>query len=183
MTRVIAGSVGGRRLSTPTGRGTRPTAERVREGLFSTLEALHGSLAGAGFLDLYAGSGAVGFEAASRGAAPVTLVEHDPNALRAIRANLAALDLPNVEIQPVPVERLLAGASDAAYDIVFCDPPYAVSVSDVLGPLVTGGWLRRGGLVAVERSSRDARLRWPDGLEPLRTRRYGDTTLCYGSRS
>lgn len=183
MTRVIAGAFGGRRLSTPTGRGTRPTAERVREGLFSTLEALHGPLLGVGFLDLYAGSGAVGIEAASRGAALVTLVERDPNALRAIRANVATLDLPNVEVQPVPVERLLADPPRAAYDVVFCDPPYAVSVTDVLARVVTHGWLDPRGLVAVERSSRGAPLRWPEGLQPLRTRRYGDTTLCYGSRS
>src|SRR5579864_3805417 len=98
MTRVIAGTAGGRRLSVPAGRDTRPTSDRAREGLFATVQAIYGSLAGASVLDLYAGSGAVGLEALSRGAARAVMIEADPRAVRVIRANIAALDLPEAHV-------------------------------------------------------------------------------------
>jgi 16S rRNA (guanine966-N2)-methyltransferase len=183
VSRVIAGVAGGRRLVIPAGSGTRPTADRAREGLFSTLSSLRGSLAGASFLDLYAGSGAVGLEAASRGATTVVLVEHDPQALRAIRANADSLALAGVEIRGEPVERVLAAPAPAPYDVVFVDPPYSDRVDEVLEGLHSGGWLALDGVVAVERASRDAPLCWPSGIEPLRSRRYGEATLWYGRRS
>src|SRR5271170_3780147 len=108
----------------PAGAATRPTAERAREGLFSTLTSLRGTLEGSAFLDLYAGSGAVGLEAASRGATTVVLVERDPQALRAIRANAEALAL-DVEIRGEPVERVLAVSASRSFDVVFLDPPYS----------------------------------------------------------
>jgi 16S rRNA (guanine966-N2)-methyltransferase len=108
MTRVIAGSAGGRRLSVPAGRDTRPTSDRAREGLFGTIEALHGPLAGANVLDLYAGSGAVGLEALSRGAARALLVEADQRAVKVIRANIAALGLPGATVAADRVERVLS---------------------------------------------------------------------------
>lgn len=107
MTRIIAGAAGGRRLATPPGRGTRPTADRAREGLFSSLESQRGGLEGARVLDLYAGSGAVGLEALSRGAAAATLVESDAAAARVVRENLRALGLPGGRLVQAPVERLV----------------------------------------------------------------------------
>jgi 16S rRNA (guanine966-N2)-methyltransferase len=183
VTRIIAGDAGGRRLVVPAGRATRPTADRAREGLFSTLLSLRGPLVGARFLDLYAGSGAVGLEAASRGAAAVLLVERDPKAVRAIQANLTTLALPGAELRADPVDRVLEDVGVQAFDVVFLDPPYDDSVDEPLASLVRNDWLATDAIVCVERSSRDPSLVWPDGLEPLRSRRYGEGTLCYGRRS
>jgi len=177
VTRIIGGTAGGRRLATPSGRSTRPTSDRVREGLFS---ALGGDLTGRSFLDLYAGSGAVALEAASRGAAPVMLVERDPKALRALRENVAALGFSAVDVQ-ADVETFLRGAA-TPYDVVFVDPPYADGVDGVLALLVDGGWIAPGGVVVVERDSRGAAFEWPAGIEADRSRRYGDSTLWYGRR-
>jgi 16S rRNA (guanine966-N2)-methyltransferase len=181
VTRLIGGSAGGRRLATPPGRGTRPTSDRTREGLFSSLVSLTGGLDGCSFLDLYAGSGAVGLEAASRGASRVTLVERDPKAVRVLRTNVSAVTTAAVEVVESSVERFLAGDA-AAYDIVFLDPPYADPVVGALGRLVTG-WLAPGAIVCVERASRDLSLLWPEGIEGLRSRRYGDSALWYGRAS
>jgi 16S rRNA (guanine966-N2)-methyltransferase len=180
MTRIVAGSAGGRRLVTPGGRGTRPTADRTREALFSAVEAAFGGLAGRSFLDLFAGSGAVGLEAASRGATPVVIVERAPAALAAIRTNAGDLGLP-VDVRPEPVESFLAGRPRAAFDVVFVDPPYADPVDRVLALLVDG-WLAPGAVVVVERATRSGELRWPAEIEADRSRRYGDTTLWYGRR-
>jgi len=175
VTRVIGGTAGGRPLRVPSGRGTRPTSNRAREGLFSSL----GDLAGARVLDLYAGSGAVGLEALSRGAEHATLVEADPRAAAVIRANALALGLPGADVVADRVLRHLAGVRDEAFDVVFLDPPYADPIVDVLAAVVA--WAR--GTVVVERASRDPALTWPDGLEGLRQRRYGEATLWYGRRS
>lgn len=183
MTRLIAGSAGGRRLATPSGRVTRPTSDRAREGLFATLGSVMGSLEGARVLDLYAGSGAVGLEAASRGAEHVLLVESDPAALRALRRNATDLALPGVEIAAQRVEKLLALPAVGPYDFVFADPPYALSddlVAGVLGALRAGGWLASEALVAVERESRGSSAPWPEGYRQDRARRYGEATLWYG---
>ena len=180
MTRVVAGDLGGRRLTVPAGRGTRPTSERVREGLFSTLVAMRGSLAGTAFLDLYAGSGAVGIEAASRGAARVTCVERDPRALAVLRSNVAALAPDVVEVTATPVERLLRSPASQPWDVVFLDPPYSDPVKEVLTLLATEDWLAPSAVLVVERSARDAEPEWPDGVESDRSRRYGDTVLRYG---
>ncbi|HWB66963.1 MAG TPA: 16S rRNA (guanine(966)-N(2))-methyltransferase RsmD [Mycobacteriales bacterium] len=181
--RIIAGVAGGRRLTAPPGRGTRPTTDRAREGLFSAVEAALGSLAGRAVLDLYAGSGAIGLEAASRGATTVILVESGAGALRALRANVAALALPGVEVRSEPVAKLLAGPAPATFDLVYVDPPYSDPVEATLSRLAAGDWLSPDALVVVERASRDDDLRWPDGLQPLRARKYGDSTLWYGARS
>jgi 16S rRNA (guanine966-N2)-methyltransferase len=178
LTRIIGGAAGGRRLATPAGRTTRPTSDRVREGLFSSLG---GDLSGRSFLDLYAGSGAVGLEAASRGAAPVVLVERDAKAVRAVRDNVAAIDLPDVVVRADDVSRFLREPA-TPYDVVFLDPPYADSVDDVLALLAGGGWLAPGATVVVERDSRGTPPVWPDGIDEDRSRRYGDSTLWYGRR-
>jgi len=180
VTRIVGGTAGGRRLVMPRGRDTRPTSERTREGLFSALSAAHRTLHGRAFLDLYAGSGAVGLEAASRGSAPVLLVEHAPGALAALRNNVAALQLDQVEVVADQVERVLARPGPRPFDVVFLDPPYADPVEDVLGLLAAEGWLAPSAIVVVERSMRDAEPGWPHGMEPDRSRRYGDTMLWYG---
>jgi 16S rRNA (guanine966-N2)-methyltransferase len=178
VSRIVGGSRGGRRLVMPSGRRTRPTSERMREGLFSSLGA---DVSGRSFLDLYAGSGAVGLEAASRGAAPVVLVERDPSALRALRTNVAALELPGVAVHAQPVSAFLA-ADAVEFDVVFLDPPYADDVAGVLLTLATRGWLAAGATVVVERASRGSPPTWPDGIAFDRSRRYGEGTLWYGRR-
>ncbi|MFJ7202617.1 16S rRNA (guanine(966)-N(2))-methyltransferase RsmD [Streptomyces sp. NPDC098789] len=183
MTRVIAGSAGGRRLAVPPGTGTRPTSDRMREGLFSTWESLHG-VGGARVLDLYGGSGAVGLEALSRGAAHTLLVEADAKAAKAIRDNIATLGLPGAEFRAGRAELIVAvRALGDPYDIVFLDPPYEVAHDDLAEILLTlrsNAWLTDDALVTVERSTRSGAFPWPDGFEPLRSRRYGEGTLWYG---
>jgi 16S rRNA (guanine(966)-N(2))-methyltransferase RsmD len=183
MTRIVAGSLGGRRLAVPPGARTRPTSDRVREALFSALESLT-DLDRARFVDLYAGSGAVGLEAYSRGAGHVLLVEADPRVARVARENIAALGAGGaVRLAVGPVGRVLAEGPDEPYDIVFADPPYAVpdeEVTAMLAALVDGGWLAARAVVVVERSSRGGEPGWPRGVTPVRTRRYGETTLWYG---
>jgi 16S rRNA (guanine966-N2)-methyltransferase len=183
MTRIVAGTLGGRRLAAPPGPRTRPTSDRVREALFSALESLT-DLDGARFADLYAGSGAVGLEAYSRGAGHVLLVESDPKAARVAHGNIAALGAaPAVRLAAGPVRRVLAeGPPEGAYHIVFADPPYAVPEDEItatLAALVSGGWLAADAVVVVERSSRGPEPAWPEGLAGLRGRRYGETTLWY----
>ena len=183
MARVIAGEAGGRRLAVPDGRDTRPTSDRAREGLFGTIVSLTGSLDGARVLDLYAGSGAVGLEALSRGAGHVLLVESDPRAARVIRDNVEAIGLPGAEVLTDRAERVLAKNPDhGPYDVVFADPPYALAgdeVSAMLDALVKQGWLAPGALVIVERATRSGPVSWPAGLEPDRARRYGEATFWY----
>lgn len=183
MTRIIGGAAGGRRLRTPSGGRTRPTSDRVREALFSALDAALGSVAGLRFLDLYAGSGAVGLEARSRGAAAVTLVEQDRRTCALIRENARSLGFAEVDVVTAAVSRLLQQPPGARYDVVFLDPPYSLSSAEVdadLAALVARGWLAEGAVVVVERSSRDTPPTWPAGLVEERSRRYGETTLWYG---
>ncbi|HEY3646674.1 MAG TPA: RsmD family RNA methyltransferase [Streptosporangiaceae bacterium] len=202
MARVIAGEAGGRRLAVPDGRDTRPTSDRAREGLFSTIVSMLGSLAGTRVLDLYAGSGAVGLEALSRGADHVLLVEQGARATRVIRENIEAIGLPGAVLAADRVERVLArgpapagGQASTApaggqastvggrYDVVFADPPYALAdtaVSQVLSLLADQAWLAPGALVIVERATRSGPVSWPNGFVPDKTRRYGEATFWYG---
>jgi 16S rRNA (guanine966-N2)-methyltransferase len=183
VTRIIAGTAGGRRLKTPTGDGTRPTTDRVREALFSAVDAALGSLAGLRFLDLYAGSGAVGLEARSRGAGVVTLVENDRRTATLIRDNARSLGMTHVDVVAQQATRALAGPPRAPYDVVYLDPPYSLptgEVVQVLDALLGGGWLAPDGLVVVERSRRSDPLPWPAGLTGDRERQYGETMLWYG---
>ncbi|MBO0655251.1 MULTISPECIES: 16S rRNA (guanine(966)-N(2))-methyltransferase RsmD [Streptomyces] len=184
MTRVIAGTAGGRRLAVPPGTGTRPTSDRAREGLFSTWESFLGTLQGARVLDLYGGSGAVGLEALSRGAGHVLLVEADARAVRVIRDNVRAVGLPGAEVRTGKAEQVITGAPPAGpYDVVFLDPPYVVgddALREILLTLRTRGWLADEALVTVERSTRGGEFGWPEGFDALRARRYGEGTLWYG---
>lgn len=183
MTRIIGGAAGGRRLQTPTGAATRPTSDRVREALFSSIESWCGSLSGLRFLDLYAGSGAVGLEAWSRGASAVTLVESDRRTAALVSANARTLGFPAAEVVALAVATALGRAPAAPYDVVFSDPPYPLddaSVAADLAALVDHGWLAPGALVVVERARRSPEPAWPDGVRLDRERRYGETTLWYG---
>jgi 16S rRNA (guanine966-N2)-methyltransferase len=182
MTRIIGGRVGGRRITTPRGVSTRPTSDRVREALFATIESWCGSLAGLRFLDLYAGSGAVGLEAWSRGAGVVTLVEQDRRTAAMISTNAKELGFNRAEILITPVAGALARPPSAPYDIAFLDPPYAHAEEEVaadLAALIEQGWLVPGAMVVVERGSRSREPAWPDGLRDTREKKYGETVLWY----
>lgn len=183
MTRVIGGTAGGRRLATPRGSVTRPTADRVREALFSHLE--HRDLiGGAAVLDLYAGSGALGIEAGSRGAASVLLVESHARAATVIATNVKAIGLPGVRLVRDTVERTLRAGPPGGIrmDLVLLDPPYEVTeaaFAAVLAALIEQAWLTPEALVVVERSSRAPQPAWPDGLELSGEKRYGETTIWF----
>ena len=183
MTRIIGGVAGGRRLRTPRGGATRPTSDRVREALFSAVESWCGSLQGLRFLDLYAGSGAVGLEAWSRGAGVVTLVEQDRRTAALIAENVRTVGAHRAEVVVAPVARTLSRRPAVPYDVVFSDPPYQVSAETVaadLHALVLHDWLVPGAMVVLERSARSAPPAWPTGLVAAAERRYGETALWYG---
>ena len=183
MTRIIGGSVGGRRINTPRGLGTRPTSDRVREALFSAVESWCGSLQGLRFLDLYAGSGAIGLEAWSRGAGVVTMIEQDRRTASLISTNAKGLGFAKADVRVAAVSHALHTPPAAPYDIAFMDPPYPLdgaSVDADLAALDDNTWLVPGALVIVERSTRSDDPTWPEGLEPIRSRRYGETVLWYG---
>lgn len=184
MTRVIGGEAGGRRLAVPRGTSTRPTSDRAREGLFASVLSELGSLAGKRVLDLYAGSGAVGLEALSRGAGHVLLVESDARTAAVIKSNVAAVGLAGATVVTDRAERLLARPPDSpdGYDLVFADPPYSVSAAAVARvlTLLSGGWLAGDALVVVERATRSGPLEWPPGYLTGKSRRYGEATFWYG---
>jgi len=186
VTRVIAGEAGGRRLAVPGGMSTRPTSDRAREGLFASVASELGSLAGRRVLDLYAGSGAVGLEALSRGAGHVLLVESDARATAVIKANIATIGMPGAQVRGEKVERLLARPPDLGpFDFVFADPPYAVAEGEVTRvlALLAHGWLAPDALVVVERATRSGEIAWPHGLQLAKSRRYGEATFWYGRRA
>jgi 16S rRNA (guanine966-N2)-methyltransferase len=181
--RIVAGRAKGRRLAVPA-TGTRPTSDRAREALFSSVDALL-DLDGARVLDLFAGTGAVGLEALSRGAVEAVLVESDRTAADLLRRNAATVALPGARIVRRPVAAFLATEPGPPFDLVFADPPYALDdtvVAELLATLVDGGWLADQAVVVVERSARGAGPAWPDGVTPLRDRRYGGGVLWYGRR-
>lgn len=188
MSRIIAGSAGGRRLIVPPGDATRPTTDRVREAFFSSLAAWLGTseqppdsqLAGVAFLDLFAGSGAVGLEAASRGADPVVCVESDARTCDIIRANADAARLAPLVVRDT-AQRFLAssGPASTGFDVVWLDPPYGLGDAEVdalVDAVVTPGRLRPDALIVVERSARSRAPRFPADADAWQ-RRYGETVL------
>ncbi len=181
MLRVVAGRFGGRLLRGPAHRGLRPTGEMVRKALFDTIGA---GVADAVVLDLYAGTGALGIEALSRGAAKVTFVERDARALALIRANLAALGIRpgEAEILGTTVARALErlAAAGKRFDLILADPPYGSGEMDqTLAMLSTGGFLTGKGLLILEHGSAAPPPEPPAGLRLRERRRYGDTTLSF----
>jgi 16S rRNA (guanine966-N2)-methyltransferase len=189
VTRIVAGAAGGRRLAVPPS-GTRPTSDRVREALFSSLESAVGGLAGKSVLDLYAGSGAVGLEAWSRGASAVVLVESAAVAVKVLRANVTTLrdgepgrPTGKIEVVAKKAERAAVDFTESAFDVVFADPPYDLPTVQVAGVLATLGQRsvpKPGATIVVERATRDT-WRWPVGYATLHDRKYGDATLHYAT--
>ncbi|WP_159813615.1 16S rRNA (guanine(966)-N(2))-methyltransferase RsmD [Actinomyces sp. zg328] len=182
MTRIVAGSAGGRRLEVPVS-GTRPTSERVREALFSRLEHL-GVVDGARVLDLCAGSGALGLEAASRGAVEVALVDSAPGAVAACRRNARSLGLAGVRAVKASAAGYLAGVAGAPVDLVLIDPPYgmdAAGLGAILAPLTRAEdpWLAEASVVVVERAARSGEPEWPAGLRRFALKKYGETTVWF----
>lgn len=189
MSRIIAGSAKGRRLEAPRGATTRPTTDRTKEALFSSLaswfaasaEAPEDQLKGLSVLDLFAGSGALGLEAGSRGAAAVTCV--DPHTAPIIRNNARRAGLEMVTVVPRRAEQAVP-ATGTSFDVVFMDPPYDLpigSVNELLGSLVEHGVLTAEALVVVERSSRTEAPSWPAEFTTTWNRRYGESTLHFGA--
>jgi 16S rRNA (guanine966-N2)-methyltransferase len=185
VTRIVGGVAGGRRIAVPPGSGTRPTADRVREALFSSLEAEFGGFGGLAVLDLYSGSGAIGLEALSRGAERVVLVEADRKAADVIAANIKAVGLPGATLLTRPVEKVASGDNPGGpFDLLFADPPYKLETLDLQGiltSLAANGWLAADAVVVVERGKREP-WEWPDGFAALRDRKYGEARLWYGHR-
>lgn len=169
--RVVAGEFGGRRLHAPRGRGTRPTSDRVREALFAILGDVHG----ARVLDLFAGSGALGIEALSRGAGSAVFVDSDREAAAAIRRNLDTIGIAAAEVRRQDVLRFL-GACEASFDLVFIDPPYD-SASRLSEPLSAAlpAVLAEDALIVTESSKRTP---LDISLPLLRERTYGDTRIA-----
>jgi 16S rRNA (guanine966-N2)-methyltransferase len=184
VTRIIAGFAGSLRLAVPP-TDTRPTSDRVREAIFSALEA-RGALAGRRVLDLYAGSGALGLEAASRGAAHVTLVDRAPAAQRVLRDNAARVRKAagrdaglDIVLSSQPVQSFL-GAAGATWDLVFLDPPYELGATEIRHNLeALPARLTPGANVVLERSSRDPAPVLPAALALERRTAYGDTALYW----
>jgi len=202
VTRIVGGIWGGRRLVTPPGETTRPTSEKVRAALASSLYAT-GGLDGARVLDLYAGSGALGLELVSRGAASAVFVERDRAAVTALRSNVATLgaapagDRPGAnpaagrtgvaaQLTVVAADvSTIATRSEAAgpFDVVVADPPYDLAteaLAELFAGLHAAGRLAPHADLVVERGKKSGEPDWPAPLEAVRARRYGDTLLCYG---
>ena len=189
---MIAGRFRGQRLASPPGDRTRPTSDRVREAVFSSLVSWCGTghaagdeaLSGIAFLDLYGGSGGVAIEAASRGAAPVRLVERDARVAAVARRNADHVGA-SVQVTTSSVAALLAGTAENPYDIIWLDPPYALPEDELLAAveaILGRGWLAEDGLLVIERSSRTPDPVLPVALADVWGRRYGETTIHYATR-
>ena len=192
MSRIISGAAGGVRLTSVPGDNTRPTTDRVKESLFSKLES-YDIIRGARVLDAFGGSGALGCEALSRGAASVTLLDTYPKAVAVIRKNIAAVEKAmgctgsgpsdaTGSVAHVQQSQALTYVKSASgpWDLVFVDPPYAVpneQVSELLEELTSK--LAEGAVIVVERSSRDPEPVWGEGLYCFSTRQHGETVLYY----
>lgn len=182
MSRIIAGTAGGQSLVSVPGTGTRPTTDRVKEALFSRLEAMD-VLAGARVLDLYAGSGALGLESVSRGAAKAELVEADFKAAEVCQRNADLLNRLNgpgaAKVSRAKVE-LFLHRNQGPWDLVFLDPPYPLTEAE-LGMVLESlaGSLAAGAVVVVERATRSPEPGWPEGLERFSERSYGETKLWF----
>lgn len=185
--RIIAGVARGRTLGVVAG-ATRPTSDRAREGLFSSLTSEFGSFEGLNVLDLFGGSGAISLEALSRGASLVHAVEKDDEAQRTIDTNYELVRKSNplgkFQLFGMSAERFLKDLPKVRYHLVYIDPPYDFSnqaVEDVLTALHDGEFLSSDAFIAVERTAREAQFIWPDAFSPARERNYGHATIYYGN--
>ena len=188
--RVIAGVAKGRELFSPTSDGVRPTSDRAREGLFSTLESEFSSMEDLHFLDLFAGSGAVGVEALSRGASIVHSVERDSDTADIAAKNFELVDsAAKYQVYRQSAEQFLSQISGITYDIIFMDPPYPVTnseIEDLLGLITSRDLLQPRGLIAVERESKGRAFAWPTApraMELVKQRSYGQGSIFYGGYS
>ena len=184
--RIIAGAAKGRNISAVAG-ATRPTSDRAREALFSTLASEFGEFDGLNVLDLYAGTGAIALEALSRGAAIVNAVEKDEHAQKAINSNFESMKSADIEgtfrLFAMGVHRFLEDPAQYKYHFIYIDPPYDVEDVDVIQTLIQleqGGFCHPDALIAVERNSRVKEISWPIGYEALREKNYGQATIFYG---
>lgn len=182
MTRIIAGEFKGRNLRVPVS-VTRPTTSRVREAIFSTVEHKCGNLSDSRVLDLYAGSGALGIEAISRGASEAVFVELDRKACQVIESNIKDLELNHAKIlNKSVIAELSLQSTHGAFDLVFIDAPYTVAddvINEHLINLADNGWLVEEALVVVERTKKST-LTWPEAFTESESRQYGDTNIWYG---
>ena len=186
--RIIAGSGRGKTLSSPTGDGVRPTSDRAREGLFSSLESEFASIRDLNFLDLFAGSGAVGVEALSRGAALVHAVEADREIAEVTIKNFNLLTEPSRKhkVFQSKAAKFLESEFPVRYDIIFMDPPYDLPNSEVeviLDTIVVKNLLQPRGLIAIERKSKGTPFAWPQSMELEKIRTYGQGSIFYGGYS
>jgi 16S rRNA (guanine966-N2)-methyltransferase len=182
MTRIIGGDLRGRKLKVPEVQ-TRPTSSRVREAIFSSVEHAVSGLSDLRVLDLFAGSGALGIESISRGAAEAVLIEKDLRAADTLHSNIESLGLKTARVVITDaIEETSKSSSRGKFDVVFIDPPYELvdeQVDVLLGQLVKNGWLADFALLVVERGAK-SKVIWPKTVEELRQKFYGDTTIWYG---
>ena len=189
--RIIAGIAKGKTLFSPPGSKSRPTSDRAREGLFSSLVSEFSTLSGLNFLDLFAGSGAVGVEALSRGAMIVHAVESDGDLGNVTISNFKLVQSPpgTYRVFHTKAERFLESekSSDIGrYDIIFMDPPYDLSntaIEEMLKTIVERGLLQSVGIIAIERKSKARPFLWPVELQELKVRSYGQGSIYYGGHS
>jgi len=184
--RIIAGLAKGRSIDAVAS-ATRPTSDRAREALFSTLASEFGEFDGLNVLDLYAGTGAIALEALSRGAAIVHAVEKDDSAAKAITSNyenMRTAQCPGTfHLYSMSVHRFLQDKAAHMYHFIYIDPPYEVEDIDVIETLIQlrdGGYLDPQALIAIERNSRVKEISWPEEFEELREKKYGQATIFYG---
>lgn len=185
--RIIAGVAKGRTLGSVAG-STRPTSDRAREALFSSLTSEFGDFLGLHVLDLFGGSGAIALEALSRGASIVHVIERDSEAQKTIQNNYEIVSknqpVGNFHLYSMSAQRFVSESAKEKYHFVYIDPPFDFTdseVEDLLGRLHMEGFLKKDAMVAVERTTRGSRFCWPDGFTPLRQRKYGAATIYYGN--
>ena len=184
--RIIAGVAKGRTLGTVAG-ATRPTSDRAREGLFSSLLSEFGDFLGLHVLDLFGGSGAIGLEALSRGASIVHIIERDTDAQKTIENNYSLVQknqpVGDFHLYTMSAQRFLSDAPKEKYHIIYIDPPFEFTdgeVKELLSKLHTGEFLKADALIAVERTTKGSKFDWPDGFTVARERKYGAASIFYG---
>ena len=185
--RIIAGVAKGRTLGSVAG-ATRPTSDRAREAIFSSLLSEFGDFLGLHFLDLFGGSGAIALEALSRGASLVHVVEKDADAQKTIENNFELVNknrpVGKFHLYSMSVQRFVADTPKEKYHIAYIDPPYEFldsEVEDILNKLHLGGFLKDDALIAVERTAKRSNFSWPAGFSAVRERNYGQATVFYGN--